>query len=386
MKRTTTTLLATTLLFGVASTRVDAQTNGPTRKPFGTGELPEFLKPYDLNSDGKLSVEERQAYEKALRETRPFRPGTKNPWDTNGDGKLSDAEKQAARDAIAAKMLEERKRRFAELDTDKDGYLTEDELLKIPRINAGQVAGMIAHLDTDGDSKISEAEFLAAMTPVEPPLPPFPLPQPLPALAIPVPPILETFDADKDHLLSATEVADMLKALDTDSSATVSREEWNAYLLAHPELLQLPPFPLPQPFPTRAIPAPWILSAFNTTKDWWLTPAEAAEVIKALDTDTDGKVSTEEWNTYLLAHLELLPLPAFPLIQPVFAIPMPPILSSFDTNKDHMLSPAEVDAVIAAVDGDSDGKVSTEEWKTYLLAHPELLPPTPQGPQDCRLQ
>jgi Ca2+-binding EF-hand superfamily protein len=208
MKRTTSTLLAATLLFGVVSIKVNAQT-GPNRKPFGTGELPEFLKAYDLNDDGKLSVEERQAYEKALRDARPPRPGMKNPWDTNDDGVLSDAEKQAAREAIAAKMLEERTKRFNELDVDKDGLLTSTELKAIPRIADAQVADMIAHLDTAGtdgtkDGMISLAEFLAAMVPVQPPVqtgvPPLPMP------GAPVPPWLKALDTDNNGILSLAEI------------------------------------------------------------------------------------------------------------------------------------------------------------------------------------
>ena len=62
MKLTQTLLICTTLLGSAALSGAD------DRKPFGNGTLPEFLKPYDLDEDGKLSVEERQAYAKAMRE------------------------------------------------------------------------------------------------------------------------------------------------------------------------------------------------------------------------------------------------------------------------------------------------------------------------------
>lgn len=129
MKKITSSVLAASLLLGAAATKVGARpTPPPARQQFGTGELPEFLKPYDLNNDNKLSIEERQAYEKALREARPPFPGAKNPWDTNGDGKLSDEERQAARDAIGLKIVAERTRRFNELDTNDDNFLTPLEL------------------------------------------------------------------------------------------------------------------------------------------------------------------------------------------------------------------------------------------------------------------
>lgn len=235
MKNTTSTLLAAAMLLGAASMTAQAQ---PNRKPFGTGELPEFLKPYDLDGDGKLSVEERQAYEKATREARPERPGRVNPWDTDGDGVLSDAEKEAARAAIAAKIETERTKRFNELDADTDGFLTSTELAAIPHITPEQVTAMITRLDTDADGKISLAEFLVALKPVEPPFPPIPLPPPgPPAPPAPVPPVLKPFDADNNGILSPAEFAAFVTAVDTDADGKVSPEEWKAYLLAHPELL-----------------------------------------------------------------------------------------------------------------------------------------------------
>ncbi len=239
MKITTSTLLATAMM--LVATK--AQTE-PTRVPFGTGELPEFLKVYDINGDGKLSTEERLAYEKAIREARPPRPGVKNPWDTDGDGKLSEAERLAAREAIAAKIRTERTKRFNELDTNTDGFLDNAELLLIPRITPAQVTAMLARLDKDADGKISLAEFLAALTPVDPPFPHFPLPQPPPPFPIPAPPILRSFDTNNDRMLSPAEVAALILAVDSaGGDGRVSPEEWRAYLVAHPELLPTPPTP-----------------------------------------------------------------------------------------------------------------------------------------------
>jgi Ca2+-binding EF-hand superfamily protein len=242
MKTSTSTLLAAAMLLGVSAPIASAQTTAPDRKAFGTGELPEFLKPYDLNEDGKLSIEERQAYEKATREARQLRPGRVNPWDTNGDGVLSEEEKAAARAAIAERIKAERTKRFNELDTDKDGYLTAEELAKIPHITPEQIAAMIARLDTADengvkDGKISLDEFLAALRPVEPPFPPFPLPQPLPKFKVPCPLILKAFDTSGDGMLDPTELAAMLTALDTNTDGRITLEEWKAYLEAHPELL-----------------------------------------------------------------------------------------------------------------------------------------------------
>jgi Ca2+-binding EF-hand superfamily protein len=242
MKTQASTLLAAALLLGVSTTIASAQTPAPDRKAFGTGELPEFLKPYDIDEDGKLSIEERQAYEKATREARQQRPGRVNPWDTDGDGVLSEEEKAAARAAIAERIKAERTKRFNELDTDDDGKLTAEELGKIPHIKPEQVAAMIARLDTADeagvkDGMISLEEFLAALRPVEPPFPPFPLPQPLPKFKVPCPLLVKAFDTSGDGMLDQTELAAMLAALDTSGDGRISLEEWKAYLEAHPELL-----------------------------------------------------------------------------------------------------------------------------------------------------
>lgn len=230
--KTQTILIATSLLLAAGAYGQD--TPPPPPRPFGTGELPEFLKPYDLDEDGKLSVEERQAYLKAMREARPQRPGHKNPWDTDGDGKLSPEEIQAAREAIAAKVQETRVKRFNELDADGDGELTAAELKAIPGINDEKVTRMIAHLDKDGNETINVEEFVAVLRPPTPPMPPMPLPQPLPApfptTGLFCPPPLSAFDLDRNFRLSSAEARAVIAALDTDGDGKVSPAEWDAFL------------------------------------------------------------------------------------------------------------------------------------------------------------
>lgn len=177
-------------------------------RPFGNGQLPEFLKQFDTDGDGKLSAEERQAAAEAIKEERKNHADRKNPWDTNGDGVLSDEEKAAAQAAIKAKIEEKRLERFTELDEDEDGFLTAEEFKPPHPVAADMLAKIFDRLDKDGDDKISKEEFLAGLRPIggggagggghnpPPPPPPPPLPE-----------WLKPYDTDGDGKLSAEEQA-----------------------------------------------------------------------------------------------------------------------------------------------------------------------------------
>lgn len=199
MKLLTPVLLSAVLAGAVSSAMAQAPTP-PKRNPFGSGALPEILKPYDLDGDGKLSVEERQAFIKAMKEAAANRPKPTNPFDTDGDGQLSEAEREAAQAALRAKIEAERTKRFKELDKDEDGSLSAEELAGAPHMNADRAAAMLSRLDKDSNGSVSLEEFLAALGgPVlpPPPLPPQPPrpPQPpiggggRPVLPPPPPPI-----------------------------------------------------------------------------------------------------------------------------------------------------------------------------------------------------
>ena len=190
MKLLKPSLLSAVLAAAISSALAQAPTP-PQRQAFGTGELPEILKPYDLDKDGKLSVEERQAFIKAMKDAAANRPKPTNPFDTDGDGKLSDAERAAAQEALRAKIVEERTKRFKELDKDDSGDLTAAEFATAPHMNAARAAAILARLDKDASGTASLAEFLAALgggIPFLPPLPPVPPTPPVPPRVTPTPP------------------------------------------------------------------------------------------------------------------------------------------------------------------------------------------------------
>ena len=128
----------------------------------------------DVNGDGTLDQADRSA-----RMAKRF-----ERIDANGDGEVTQAEMQAAREARQAKRAERRaqrsERRFARLDTDNSGGLSQEEL-NAGRAKMGAKAGerrgkmkrggkrgrggamaMLRQADTNGDQRITRAEFEAA--------------------------------------------------------------------------------------------------------------------------------------------------------------------------------------------------------------------------------
>jgi hypothetical protein len=92
----------------------------------------------------------------ALAETKPFDPSSlMTKADTDADGAISKAEFLAARAAS-----------FPQLDRNGDGSLTTDEFKAAAPKGARRmmVSTMVAQFDTDGNGKISEAEYNAGPT------------------------------------------------------------------------------------------------------------------------------------------------------------------------------------------------------------------------------
>ena len=144
MKRTT---LAT--LIGAAAIVIAVPFAAQAERGFGRhdGSHGEHMKAVDTNGDGDISKEEVEA----------FRATMFNAADANKDGSLSLAEMTAHHEAQQAQRMAERQaRHFARMDTDGDGKITAAEFASQP------MRGM-ERMDTDGDGVVTEEERAAAM-------------------------------------------------------------------------------------------------------------------------------------------------------------------------------------------------------------------------------
>jgi Ca2+-binding EF-hand superfamily protein len=206
MKKYTLILAGFVALGGLSATAAD-------RKPFGNGELPEIMKPFDIDGDGKLSAEERQAFEAAVKEKRQAELLEK--FDADGDGKLSEAELKAAREAARQKVEDRRTDRFDELDADDDGFLSTDEFKPPVNLPEALVARMFAHLDKNSDGKISKEEFLkACRRPGEQPPPP-PPPGGDGGTPPALPEWLKPYDVNNNNILEPAEQAAVRAAIES---------------------------------------------------------------------------------------------------------------------------------------------------------------------------
>ena len=140
--------------------------NADRDRTFGDGELPEMLAQFDLNEDGIIDEEERQAAKEARRAARAERRATHiAEFDTDGDGELSDEEREGARDARRAALQANREEKFAEI-AGEDGCLDADEFAALPPLegrNPERVAAIFGRLDSDDDECISLDEFTARL-------------------------------------------------------------------------------------------------------------------------------------------------------------------------------------------------------------------------------
>ena len=143
------------------ATTSKAQT-GTVGRTFGDGVLPAVLAVYDLNGDGVLSQEEREAM-RVGRENR--HQGWVKEWDTNGDDVISGDERDAAQKHLKQRKEDNRQYRFDEADTNGDGFLTFDEFSAIPAMkrlaqeHPDAPQAIFNGLDANGDGQVSAEEF-----------------------------------------------------------------------------------------------------------------------------------------------------------------------------------------------------------------------------------
>lgn len=169
-------MLLKTSLFLIAGSVTLAQANDGSdhgNKFFGDGAMPDFIREFAA-ADGEpgLSEEERQAMKAALEMKREeFLAGI----DTDGDGSISLTEGVEMLAEIRARILERRRERFDDANTNNTGAsedcLDKDEFLALPGIGmipADKADMLFAHLAGDDDC-ISLEEFLRVLPPVGPP-------------------------------------------------------------------------------------------------------------------------------------------------------------------------------------------------------------------------
>lgn len=167
------TLSTLALAAGVALSTAIA---GDRKRSFGEG-LPDHLKEFDVDEDGKLDEEERQAAKdarKAAREERKAaheerRAERRAELDTDGDGEVSKEEYKAAREAARAahlaKIEERRAKHFAEI-AGEDEVIDGEEFASIPPLknkDPERVAALFDRLDTDDSEGIDLEEFNARL-------------------------------------------------------------------------------------------------------------------------------------------------------------------------------------------------------------------------------
>lgn len=132
-------------------------------KTFSDGTLPEALRQFDVDNNGVLDEEERQAA-KAARDLKLAE--RLDRWDTNKDGVIDDAEREAAKAAILARIIAARTAKFLQL-AGEDELLSLEEFSAIPALatrTEEQIATLFDFLDKNSDDSVNLEEFLARLT------------------------------------------------------------------------------------------------------------------------------------------------------------------------------------------------------------------------------
>lgn len=140
-------------------------------KSFGDGTLPEFLTKYDVNEDGSIDEEERQAIKEERKAARARKRAR-----IDGDGKISSAERGLLREKSIAKRAEEReflreslrKRIIAKRAEKFTGIAGDDGLLSLremvdlkafQNMSEERLTSLFARLDADNSGEVTLEEF-----------------------------------------------------------------------------------------------------------------------------------------------------------------------------------------------------------------------------------
>lgn len=227
---------------------------------------------------------------------------------------------------------------FEKLDLNKDGFVDQAELVSF--CNDNQMAGeIIEKADTNQDKKISEAEWLNLFHTAEG----------------------EELEKAKTLLLDleykfvlGTRVADSFKKLDTENAGALGKED----------VMNL-------------------MKSKATSKE---NEALASQYFDDLDANSDGKVTSEEWENFfkkalrksMEAPLNILGYIEFKLLE---FDSLKEIHDKMDTNKSGQVSKEELvalfsgeaaceamsTAVMQHCDVNSDNKISVDEWTSMFV-------------------
>lgn len=122
---------------------------------FGGFDFAARMAQFDLDGDGILSDEEREAMRKAMREEMMAR------FDLDGDGEISREERMAARQG-RFENSDRGQALMRQFDADGDGVLSDEEQAAMDAYNQEQRdarrADQLAQYDTDGDGELSRDE------------------------------------------------------------------------------------------------------------------------------------------------------------------------------------------------------------------------------------
>lgn len=230
---------------GPVHIRLNVTIRGRSPQAVRRDYLARLFKSLDVDGDGKLTKAE---FERSPLNTSRRGPGSrslspKEAAEIVPASKLTEALERVAGETLAFRQDNTARKTddqvFAALDTDKNGVLTEAEIVEAPTILLGK--------DTDEDDCITIDEF----APVEPVGPVAAIERPERPLAavstllidgtgpLFAPRVIRRYDRNGDGKLTQKEIglaAERFKALDTDGDGKLSAEELKAFAKQKPDI------------------------------------------------------------------------------------------------------------------------------------------------------